>query len=105
MASLIRPSLRYGSITSKVNAMNDKKEKRRPKYNVLQNVGWMIARAWRKDRGYQANLSTCLHKCPKSLQKEQSYREKEDGAQQLLQRGHSLHLTQHGGGNETVAGR
>ena len=31
--------------------MNDKKEKRRPKYNVLQNVGWMIARAWRKDRG------------------------------------------------------
>ena len=30
--------------------MNDKKEKKKPKYNEFQTVGWMISLAWKKDR-------------------------------------------------------
>lgn len=30
--------------------MNDKKEKKKPKYNEFQTVGWMISLAWRRDR-------------------------------------------------------
>ena len=31
--------------------MNDKKEKRKPKYNEFQTVSWMISNAWKKDKG------------------------------------------------------